>query len=246
MDPLNLTAASGLRSRLESLELLSNNLANANTAGYKRDSEFYGVYRAHLMDDDPDGADPVTPSLPYIERPWTDFRQGVIERTGNPGDLALSGPGFFAVESPGGVLYTRNGHFRLSSTGTLETADGYAVLSEQGAPLQVTPGREFQIDPSGAVKQGNETVGRLRLVSFADMTGVVKRGYSYFATAQEPAEAAECKVLQGSTEGSNVPVAESAIRLVGLTRQFEMLNRAVAACGEMGRLSIQEVGKVGA
>ena len=128
MDPLYTTAASGLRSRLESLELLSNNLANTNTPGYKKDSEFYGLYRSQIMNEDPDGADPVTPSLPFIERPWTDFRQGTIERTGNSGDLALSGQGFFAVQSPGGVLYTRNGHFQMSTDGQLQTAEGYALL----------------------------------------------------------------------------------------------------------------------
>jgi flagellar basal-body rod protein FlgG len=224
--------------------MLSNNLANTNTPGYKKDSEFYGLYRSQVMNEDPDGADPVTPSLPFIERPWTDFKQGTIERTGNSSDLALSGDGFFAVQGPSGVIYTRNGHFRMSTDGQLQTSDGYPLLGEDGNPVQVTPGQEFQIETDGTVKQGAQTVGKLQLAAFKDTSAMVKRGYSYFATGETPSAAADCSVLQGASENSNVPVAESAIRLVGLTRQFEMLNKAVSVCGQMGQQAVQELGKV--
>lgn len=244
MDPLYLIAASGMRSRLESLELLSNNLANANTAGYKKDSEFYGLYRSQLIDEDPSGADPVTPSLPVIERPWTDYAQGVVEKTGNGTDLALSGTGFFAVKGPNGVLYTRNGHFRLSTAGQLETAEGYPLLLENGAAVKLAPGSDFSIDADGAVKQNHAVVGKIQLAAFDDTSALTKRGYSYFASPDTPVPATSCQILQGHAEGSNVPVAESAIRLVGLTRTFEMLNRAVTVCGDMGRQSVQELGKV--
>lgn len=244
MDPIHSIAASGLRSRLESLELLSNNLANTNTAGYKQDSEFYGLYRSQVVEQDAASADPATPSMPYIQRPWTDFAQGTIARTGNSGDLALSGPGFFSVQAPGGVLYTRNGHFNVAGDGQLKTAEGYPVLNENGDALRVAPGREFTVDAEGTVRQGTNTVGKIRLVTFKNTAAMEKRGYSYFSTQDSPETAANCTVSQGSTEDSNVPVAQSAIRLVGLTRQFEMLNRAVTVCGDMGRMAVQELGKV--
>jgi flagellar basal-body rod protein FlgF len=224
--------------------MLSNNLANTNTPGYKKDSEFYGLYRSQVMSEDPDGADPVTPSLPFIERPWTDFKQGTIERTGNSSDLAISGDGFFAVQSPSGVIYTRNGHFRMSTDGQLQTSDGYPLLGEDGNPVQVNPGQEFQIETDGTVKQGSQTVGKLQLAAFKDTSAMVKRGYSYFSTQETPSAVTDCSVLQGASENSNVPVAESAIRLVGLTRQFEMLNKAVSVCGQMGQQAVQELGKV--
>ena len=100
MDPIAATAASGLRARMESLDLLANNVANASTGGYKADREFYSLYVA------PDAADSDSLStMPVIEKPWTDFSQGLVQQTGNPLDLALSGKGFFAVQSPRGPLY---------------------------------------------------------------------------------------------------------------------------------------------
>src|SRR5205085_11375182 len=100
MDPLTAVAASGLRARMESLELLANNVANAATGGYKADREFYGLYTAAESD--------ATSTMPLIERPWTDMSQGIIHTTGNPLDVSLSGNGFFAVNGPSGRLYTRN------------------------------------------------------------------------------------------------------------------------------------------
>src|SRR3954468_11041188 len=100
MDPLTGIAASGLRARMESLELLANNVANAATGGDKADREFYGLYKSTDADSDA--------TMPVIERPWIDQSQGLVHGTGNPLDLALSGRGFFSVEGPRGPLYTRN------------------------------------------------------------------------------------------------------------------------------------------
>src|ERR1041385_5684143 len=106
MDSLTATAASGLRSRMESLELLANNVANATTGGYKADREFFSLYLA------PDAQDSEPPTtMPVIERPWIDLSQGVLQSTGNSLDVALSGTGFFSVAGPAGPLYTRNGSF---------------------------------------------------------------------------------------------------------------------------------------
>ena len=124
MDPLTATAASGLRARMESLDLLANNVANAATGGYKADREFYSLYA------DPEAADSGSASaMPLIEKPWTDLSQGVLQNTGGPFDLALSGRGFFAVNGPSGPLYTRNGSFRLAAEprGLRQGADDYLV-----------------------------------------------------------------------------------------------------------------------
>src|SRR5206468_9800259 len=110
MDPLTVAAASGLRSRMESLSILANNLANATTTGYKNDKEFYGLFSSEEADN-PLGS---IPTLPTVERQWTDFSQGTLQTTGNLLDVALSGPGFFAVTAPGGTLYARNGNFQSS------------------------------------------------------------------------------------------------------------------------------------
>ena len=122
MDPLPSAAASGIRARLESLDMLANNIANSSTPGFKADREFYGLYLSAEAANSPSGTSPT--SLPVIERQWTDFTQGSLMPTGNPLDLALSGPGFFVAQSPSGPVFTRDGSFRLSLRGELITQDG--------------------------------------------------------------------------------------------------------------------------
>ena len=125
MDPLTSAAASGIRARIESLDMLANNIANASAPGFKADREFFGLYLSAEAADSPAGTTPAV--LPVIERQWTDFAQGSLTPTGNPLDLALNGKGFFVANSPSGPIYTRDGSFQISKQGELETLEGYPV-----------------------------------------------------------------------------------------------------------------------
>src|SRR5437868_11843609 len=125
MDPLTSAAASGIRARLECLDMLANNIANASAPGFKADREFYGLYLSAEAADSPIGTSPTT--LPVIERQWTDFTQGSLTPTGNPLDLALNGQGLFVAQSPNGPAFTRDGSFRLSLKGEIETQDGLKI-----------------------------------------------------------------------------------------------------------------------
>src|ERR1039457_868174 len=136
MDPMTVAAVSGLRSRIASLDLLANNLANSSTSGFKRDSEFYGLYTSDEGQDSTTGDASFT--LPVVKRQWTDFSQGTLLPTGSQLDVAISGPGFLAVNGPSGPLYTRNGNLQVSPSGQLATADGYTVRGAGGNPIQVT------------------------------------------------------------------------------------------------------------
>jgi flagellar basal-body rod protein FlgF len=239
MDPLTAHAASGLRSRMESLDLLANNLANSATSGYKSDREFYGVYRAAEAENSDD-------VMPTVDRHWTDFSQGTIETTGNPLDVALTGKGFFAVDGPGGPLYTRNGNFRVSKVGRMVTAEGYPVRAQQGQPLNLDPSKRIEISTDGTVRQDGQVIGQLELVDFTSTASLGKQGNTYFRNADQAAQPkpAEAGVEQGKLEGSNTGGAESAVRLVNVMRQFEMLQRAVSIGGEMNRRAVEEVAKV--
>lgn len=240
MDPLTAIAASGLRSRMESLELLANNVANASTGGYKADREFYGLYVA------PEGETSAT--MPLIERPWIDLSQGLIHPTGNPLDLAISGRGFFAVNGPNGPLYTRNGSFRQAPDGRVVTPEGYSVRGAGGAPLILQSGRSTDIATDGAIRQDGADVGNLEIVEFAGAEGIAKHGNNYFRVTDpsvRPSAASGATVEQGKLEASNTGSAESAVRLVNVMRQFEMLQRAVTLGGEMNRAAIEQVARVG-
>jgi len=154
MDALTGAAASGLRARMESLDMLANNLANTETGGYKIDREFYSLYVA------PEAADTDAPTtMPVIEKAWTDFSQGTIRSTGNPLDLALSGKGFFSVDGPSGPLYTRQGAFRLSPAGLLVTSDGYPVRLAGGRQLQTSSPAPLEVAPDGSVSQQGQPLG---------------------------------------------------------------------------------------
>jgi flagellar basal-body rod protein FlgF len=225
---------------MESLDLLANNVANGATGGYKADREFYGLYASA------ESGSALT--MPVIERPWIDFSQGLIHPTGNPLDVAISGRGFFAVNGPNGPLYTRNGNFRLAADGRVVTPEGYAVRGAGGAPLVLQAGRAVDITPDGAIRQEGADIGRLEIVEFGSAAGIAKHGNNYFRVTEpalSPAAASTSAVEQGKLEGSNTGSAESAVRLVSVMRQFEMLQKAVNLGGEMNRAAIEQVARVG-
>ncbi len=243
MDPLTAIAASGLRARMESLELLANNVANASTGGYKADREFYSLYAAEEAQDN----DPVS-NMPVIDHPWTDLSQGLIEVTGNPLDVALSGAGFFTVDGPQGNLYTRNGSFRLSAKGRLVTPDGYPVRALNKVPLQLDGSRAIAISADGTISQDGQVVGQMQIADFTGRGDFVKQGSNYFRAARpevKPVAPATPSVEQGKLEASNTGPAESAVRLVSVMRQFEMLQKAVSIGADMNRQAVEQVAKVG-
>ena len=249
MDALTISAASGLRARMETLDMLANNLANAATGGFKSDREFYSLYvsgDAQASADATPGALPTT--VPVIEKHWTDFSQGLLMPTGNSLDLALSGKGFFSVTSPSGPLYTRNGSFHLSASGELVTAEGYPLRVQGAKTIRTQSPAALQVLPDGEVRQEGQTLGKLDLMAFSDTTPVVKQGNNYFSVADPNAKlapAVDARVEQGKIENSNVSPAEAAVRLVSVMRQFEMLQRAISLGADMNRRAVEEVARVG-
>lgn len=242
MDPLTSTAASGLRARMESLDLLANNIANAETGGYKLDREFYSLYAS--PDASPEGNEALN-TQPVIEKNYTDFTQGVMRVTTNPLDFAIQGKGFFSVTSPAGVAYTRNGSFQISSAGNLVTGEGYPVLDIKGKPLPLTAGLSVDVAPDGTISQGGQSVGQIAITDFAQ-GALVKQGNTLFRTADPNVkpQPATGEIQQGKLETSNVGSSESAVRLVSVMRQFEMLQKAINIGSEMNKKALDEVAKV--
>ena len=220
---------------MESLDLLANNLANATTTGFKADREYFNVYLS------PDGAE-----APTIESHWTDLSQGTLEATGNQFDMALSGQGFFGVQTPQGTLYTRNGNFHLNSAGELVTADNYKVLNDQSKPIQVDLNQPVKVDRDGTLWQGRNMIGKLLVVGSPTAPALAKQGSTYFQWSPTAATVrpAATEVLQGSREGSNAGTVDSAVRMVNVMRQFEALQRAVQLGSEMNRRAVEEVARV--
>ena len=238
MDPLLISGASGMKARMDSLDMLANNMANSGTAGFKADREFYNLYEQ---------------SLPTVERQYTDFSQGQMLATGNPLNAALNGKGFFALNSPSGIVYTRAGSFRVSSANQLETAEGYTLRNviDNGKPIAVDPLQKVDIAKDGTVSQGGQTLGQIEIAQPASPSDTLKKlGSTYFALIDKngavPVAAGnpqDTEVLQGQLEQSNVPVGESAVKLVSIMRQFEMMQKAINIGTEMNKQAISEVAK---
>jgi flagellar basal-body rod protein FlgF len=226
---------------MESLDLLANNVANASTGGYKADREFYSLYVA------PEAQDESSSTMPVIERHWTDHSQGTLQTTGNTLDLALSGSGFFAVQGPGGPLYTRNGNFHLTADGKIATAEGYPLSGTGGSPLVLQNG-PIEISRDGTVQQDGNVIGQLQVVDFTSTAGLTKQGSNYFRVPDPkllPASASRALVEQGKLEASNSGTADSAVRLVSIMRQFEMLQKAASLGSDMSKQAIEQVAHVG-
>ncbi|NOX90051.1 MAG: flagellar basal-body rod protein FlgF [Calditrichaeota bacterium] len=221
--------------QLQQNDVIANNLANINTRGFKKDLVFFEV-----LNNDPDGE--------TKPRMATDFAQGALTQTSNPLDVALSGSGFFTVETENGIAYTRDGHFKLDENGVLRTQQGYAVLGEGGLISLVgddlTP-KNITITQDGEIYLDDQYVDRLAINDFEDYSQIKKRGDNVFITADdvEPLPVEKVEVRQGFLEESNINPAEEMIQLIEVQRQFESIQRMVRALDETFRKAAGEIGK---
>lgn len=203
------------------LDSIAANLANAGTVGFKR-----GVTAAHEVEvERPRGKVRGVTTLAEV-----DFAQGNLQRTGREHDLALFGDGFFAVESPEGEVFTRDGSFHLTEAGVLVTEDGFPVAWDtlQGSIDPV--GLPLKIDEEGNVRQGIQDVGRLRVVAFEDNHALRldSRGHWVAPEGQRPGPA-EARVNQYALEDSNANGVEEMVAMIGVQRSFEVVARAFEA-----------------
>jgi len=240
MDPALLTAAAGLRSRQETLDLLGNNIANADTAGFKGGREFYNLFAGAEAEP---GINGDLNFMPVIEGAAVDFRQASLRQTSGSLDVALEGPGFFVVDGPQGALYTRAGDFRRSPEGRLETSGGLSVRGVSGAPIHLPPG-DIQIAADGSISSGQQSLGQIQVVEFSSTAGLVRSGSNLFQASGNPLPRppTQTRIVQGELESANVNPAEAAVRLVEVSRQFEMLSRAMALISDdMDRQAVEQL-----
>lgn len=227
------------------LETTAHNLANATTVGYKRRVNVFAAALARqlagggqaandgqVVNDslsDTLGAGNVAPS-DFRQQAATmsqqiDFTQGPLQRTDRPLDLALHGKGFFVLESPDGLTYTRNGQFRLNRLNQLVDTSGRLVAGTEGpitVPQNISPS-EVQINAAGEVIAGDQPLGTLRLASFADTRVLRPAGDSGFRAPPDvrPSAATDCAVRRGHLEQSNVKTVPEMVNLIEVTRMYE-------------------------
>ncbi len=210
-----------------SLDLVAANLANADTPGYKRR---VGRFQAALTAARGGGGGGGTcaPHWPTLAGPETDFSQGPVRRTGRPLDLAISGRGFFVLETPAGPRYTRKGRLYLNRDGELTDGAGNRFAAEGGS-LSIPAGAGgITVDASGGLTAGGQELGRLRLVEFADASVLRPEGRGSFRNDGPPARpAADSRVVQGAIEESNVNPVQEMVALVTVMRAYEAAARII-------------------
>jgi flagellar basal-body rod protein FlgG len=237
---------SGGLAAVERLEITTNNLANTSTAGFKAQ---YLLVRSVDPNETGGGAGDTTgqlsstsPTIAY--ETVTDFSQGSMRESGNPLDVAIAGPGFFVVTTPDGERYTRQGQFHLDPTGTVVNASGYPVQGDEGAEIQLPPGR-IEIDTNGTIGVDGVRTAALRLVTFADSAALAPEGATLFAANAEATpvdvDPTDTQVIQGSIELANVDVIRGLVELIDVSRGYEAYMRAIQEVDGTLQTAIQEV-----
>ena len=250
-------AAAGALAYEKRLQIISNNLANTNTVGFKQDSgNFRLLDPAELADQLPgvSAEEPLSQDDLFWSQfqVYTDYTGGSLKSTGNNFDVALVGDGFFCVQSPDGIRYTRQGDFTLDSQGVLVTRNGWPVMGESGAITvdassnpQVT--KRFSVDEEGYVSVDGSQVDRLRIVDFPQPYALEKVGDTLFESmaapgAERPAEGV--RVSQGSIEMSNVDAVKMMTEMIEVLRGYESYQKVIRSVDEVNSQAINEIGKM--
>lgn len=245
MDSGYYAACAGMAAQSQALELVAHNLANVSTTGYRAQQ---ATFRSLLTGYGSAGLNPLNTTINnfgVLGGSRLDLTAGSLTATGNPLDVAVSGKGFFALQSPaGGTLYSRDGSFHVTGSGQLMTSDGNAVLGLQG-PITI-PSGNLTISTDGTISVDGNLVDQLRLAEFAPGTSLVAVGNaSYSAPAGTEQPAPESTLSQGMLEASNVSVTSGVVDLITVQRNTEMMARALTAFdSQLNQTAVQDLPKV--
>lgn len=247
------TAAAGMLSGLLRHETIVHNLSNVRTAGYKADratlTDFPSLLLNRISGGQPGpevGRAGTGVSLSVLA---TDFSAGPISLTDHPLDFAIGGDGYFRVETPDGVRYTRDGRFHLDADGRLMTATGYPVLGPDGPITVPSTGGELTATPGGQLFLDDAPVGQLSLARFDAEGGValIKDGQTTFASqGAEPElmDAGEVQIYQGYLEESNVDAAQAVTEMMTVLRAYQTSQRLVQLQDRLNGQAANELGRV--
>jgi flagellar basal-body rod protein FlgF/flagellar basal-body rod protein FlgG len=235
------------------LEVVANNVANINTTGFKADGAVFEEYLMPVAS--ADQFPPPDRTLRYVQdrTTWHDFRQGPIQTTGNPLDVAVDGNAFLVVQTAAGERFTRNGALQINAAGQLVTSEGLQVVGDSGPIVFQTGDTDIRIAEDGAITvresanpAASSSRGKLRLVSFAEPDRLVKEGSSLFVPPQDvqPEAAPNARVFQGVIEKSNVQSVIEMSRMIEITRSYQQIAALLQAESELQKAAIEQLAAV--
>ncbi|MBG0776865.1 MAG: flagellar basal-body rod protein FlgF [Desulfovibrionaceae bacterium] len=240
------------------LRTITNNLANVNTTGYKKDNLAFKdtfIRFAHDTIYEPVAnlrSDKLFPRPMQVARPrlalaLTNFSQGSMRSTGGPLDMAIAGDGFFKIRTPDGDYYSRNGHFQVTPEGVLVTEQGWPVLG-QGGEIALPPNAHVTVDGEGRILADGAEVDQFQVVTVDNLALLEKRGESlYQGRNNQPlneVDATGATVNQGFLEASNVNVVEEMVNMIEAQRTFEAYTKMITNTQETDLKAVTQVGRV--
>jgi flagellar basal-body rod protein FlgF len=226
------------------MDVVANNIANADTAGFKVES---------IMSETNPETLPVQPGSGSRQIQFVldkglarDFSQGSLSATSSPLDVAIEGDGFFEINAARGQRYTRDGRFSLDATGRLVTQAGEPVGGEGGDIIVDPKLGEVTIAKDGTISQGTNRLGKLPVYRFASLSALAKDGDGLYRNDanQAPEAAADAQLHQSSVESSNVRPVIEVTRMIEISREYERIARLMDQTAELDRQSISRLGRV--
>lgn len=205
------------------MTMVANNVANANTAGYRAQNPMFQEYISNERYDKDDL------SMVYDMGQYDTTTPGPVQLTGNPYDVALSGPGFMAVTAPSGEMqYTRAGNFTVNTRNELVTPSGYKVSGPGGDAIALPTGaKQVTITDAGEVTADGNTVGRIGVFEFDNLQELRPEGNGLYSAKTPGRPATETKMVQGSLEGSNVNSIQETTRMIEILRTYQSTMRMI-------------------
>ncbi|MEW5728447.1 MAG: flagellar basal-body rod protein FlgF [Pseudomonadota bacterium] len=208
------------------LEVVANNMANANTPAYKGEQM---MFREYLVDtrssERATGA-----KLSFVQDfgVLRDTREGPLSKTDNPFDFAIHGEGWFQIETEAGMRFSRNGHFRLDEGGMLVNTNGFAVMDVNDNPIILAPNEtQVNVAPDGTVSTENGVIGRMKVVRFASEQEMRKAGDGLYETTQDPETINRPQIMQGMMEESNVQPVVEVTRMTQILHQYQAMQKMI-------------------
>ena len=222
MDPAYYVAAGSLKARSYQLDAVSNNIANSQTVGYKTERCFFAVFNKALHEGRGLPLSPFVNDGTIYPQKDISFEQGPTKHTQGNLDFAIEGNAFFQIETPQGIVLTRDGRFALGTDGQLLTLDGLPVLGKNGSIYLRAEAGIPHVSEDGGIYQGNAFIDQFDLKAYEDTSTLTRLGYGRFEAGGATETDVKGRTLQGYLEQSTVDLPSMMVEMIRLNRLFEM------------------------
>ena len=241
MDNTLLVSLSQQLASYRSMDVIANNMANINTPAFKRESMKFEEY---IQQTQPAEGETGPQQISFVQDKGTlrDLTQGALTHTGAPFDLAISGKGYFTIQTPNGDRYTRNGHFTLDANGQVVTEDGGVLQADGGAVTVTNDDGDIHIAQDGTITGARGQLGKIKLVTFANEAALKKEGASLYTTDQQPTAVETPVIAQGSLEESNVQPVLEVSHMLDVMRAYQTTANLTQSQEDLMRNAIDKLG----